>query len=114
MAKKSAAQQALQRTRSANLCTSTERRRQHRESIGRCQRCNTRGSIDALTLHHIEPLSAGGPDAPCNWCVLCSQCHQLWHDYEAECRLVIARQRFRPWLEKGWRGVKREGEMPRL
>lgn len=89
------------------------RRTAYRRDIGACQRCGNE-QADQLTTHHIEPLGAGGVDAPCNWCVLCRACHDAWHDYESECRRVIARQRFSPWLAKGKERRRDPDAMPRL
>lgn len=86
-----------------------ERRRLHRSSVGHCQRCGTT-ELAALTTHHIEPVESGGPDAPCNWCVLCRNCHDEWHRHEAELRAILARQRFATWLRRG----QRRPAFPRL
>lgn len=41
-----------------------------------CARCGTRAS---LNVHHIVPLSSGGPNHERNLVTFCFKCHMEWH-----------------------------------
>lgn len=43
-----------------------------RKSIDHCELCGCRRSLE---LHHIVPLTCGGPDNEENWIMVCVNCH---------------------------------------
>lgn len=53
---------------------------QRKEHLGdECKVCGT--SEATLSLHHIVPVLAGGPNAPWNYMTLCRTCHRQVEDY---------------------------------
>ena len=46
-----------------------------------CQKCL---GLQALTIHHVVPVEAGGKNVPANCATLCLGCHKLWHKHERE------------------------------
>lgn len=49
----------------------------------KCKVCNKEGTTE---LHHIVPLSLGGPDNKANRIRLCLECHSLAHNHREEWR----------------------------
>lgn len=50
----------------------TKEKIQYMKSVARCELC---GSQKTLELHHIIPITYGGPDVLDNWIAICSGCH---------------------------------------
>jgi len=44
--------------------------------------CESCGTVNDLTVHHILPLSQGGTHDPANLAVLCRRCHARLHGRE--------------------------------
>lgn len=53
-------------------------------------KCYICGSTENLQLHHIIPLSNGGPNIPSNILTLCGECHGKVHDNKG---LQLAREK---------------------
>ncbi len=45
-----------------------------RDIVGECESC---GSTEDLTCHHIKKRSEGGNDNPFNLAILCMDCHDI-------------------------------------
>ena len=58
-----------------------------------CERCGRRGG--RLHIHHCQPVSDGGGDAPEMLLVLCPACHSLIHENDYAARPTWARARRR-------------------
>ena len=50
----------------------TQEHKKYLKNFARCELC---GSPKSLELHHIIPITFGGPDVMDNWIAICHGCH---------------------------------------
>ena len=56
--------------------------------VGECESC---GSTEDLTCHHIKKQSEGGNDNPVNLVILCIECHNLLNFAEtSKCKRMFS------------------------
>ena len=65
-------------------------------------RCRAPGcrSTRFLELHHVVPVSRGGPSRPANLITLCSRCHRHLHERAAACAGTSVQDIVIKWLEE--------------
>ncbi len=60
-----------------------------RDALSKSRICRKCYSTKQLEVHHIIPISAGGPDILDNVDVLCHLCHKEWHRHEGNYELWV-------------------------